>query len=48
MNLGNISSDNNPWVEKYRPTDFDDIVLDSVNKTILMKINLMRWNRYQS
>lgn len=38
MNLGNISSDNNPWVEKYRPTDFDDIVLDSVNKTILNNI----------
>ena len=25
-------------VEKYRPTDFDDIVLDSVNKTILNNI----------
>ena len=28
----------NPWVEKYRPNDFDDIVLDSVNKTILNNI----------
>ena len=24
-----------PWVEKYRPDDFDDIVLDKYNRTIL-------------
>ena len=24
-----------PWVEKYRPTRFDDIVLDPVNKTLM-------------
>jgi len=24
-----------PWVEKYRPNTFDDIVLDPLNKIIL-------------
>ena len=27
-----------PWVEKYRPTNFDDIVLDDINKKILNNI----------
>ena len=27
-----------PWVEKYRPTNFDDIVLDETNKHILKNI----------
>lgn len=27
-----------PWVEKYRPNNFEDIVLDSLNKTILENI----------
>jgi replication factor C subunit 3/5 len=27
-----------PWVEKYRPTHFDDIVLDGINKKILLSI----------
>ena len=27
-----------PWVEKYRPTNFDDIVLDKMNKTIFTNI----------
>ena len=27
-----------PWVEKYRPIDFDNIVLDPVNRTILENI----------
>jgi len=27
-----------PWVEKYRPSDFDEIVLDPLNKTILKTI----------
>ena len=30
--------DYSPWVEKYRPTDFDDIVLDKTNKKILNNI----------
>ena len=30
--------DHSPWVEKYRPTDFDDIVLDKTNKKILNNI----------
>lgn len=31
-------TDNIPWVEKYRPTSFDNIVLDHVNQTILKNI----------
>ena len=27
-----------PWVEKYRPNDFNDIVLEDINKTILNNI----------
>ena len=27
-----------PWVEKYRPNTFDDIVLDPLNKIILENI----------
>lgn len=30
--------DNVPWVEKYRPTSFENIVLDDVNQTILENI----------
>jgi len=30
--------DTRPWVEKYRPTDFDDIVLDPLNKKLLENI----------
>ena len=30
--------DSTPWVEKYRPTHFDDIVLDDINKKILLSI----------
>jgi len=35
MNLNNNSI---PWVEKYRPTEFDSIVLDPLNKIILKNI----------
>lgn len=31
-------TDNIPWVEKYRPTSFENIVLDEVNQTILENI----------
>ena len=27
-----------PWVEKYRPSNFEDIVLDDMNKHILKNI----------
>ena len=27
-----------PWVEKYRPTHFDDIVLDSINRKLFKQI----------
>jgi len=30
--------DNRPWVEKYRPTIFENIVLDDTNKTILENV----------
>ena len=29
---------NSPWVEKYRPTNFDDIVLEPLNRTLLTNI----------
>ena len=28
-----------PWVEKYRPNTFDDIVLDPLNKSNFRKYN---------
>jgi|TARA_B110000971_G_C19992870_1_gene492798 replication factor C subunit 3/5 len=31
-------NDTRPWVEKYRPTHFDDIVLDPLNKKLLENI----------
>jgi len=30
--------ESSPWVEKYRPTEFDDIVLDKTNKQILSNV----------
>ena len=30
--------DTRPWVEKYRPTQFDDIVLDPLNRKLLENI----------
>jgi len=33
-----LSNDNVPWVEKYRPCDFDSIVMDVDNKKILANI----------
>ena len=27
-----------PWVEKYRPTHFDNIVLDSINRKLFKQI----------
>ena len=32
------ASSSTPWVEKYRPTNFEDIVLDEINRTILENI----------
>jgi DNA polymerase III delta prime subunit len=36
-NINDVYS-STPWVEKYRPTHFDDIVLDDINKKILLSI----------
>jgi len=36
--LKDIAKNNVPWVEKYRPTEFDDIVLDHMNRTIFKQI----------
>ena len=41
--------DNRPWVEKYRPTIFENIVLDDMNKTILENIiikNIIKQNNF--
>jgi|TARA_R110002073_G_scaffold181042_1_gene339369 DNA polymerase III delta prime subunit len=39
-----ISQMSKPWVEKYRPTKFDDIVLDPLNKVIME--NILRKNYF--
>lgn len=36
--LQSNTKDNIPWVEKYRPTDFDDIVLDPLNRKLFKNI----------
>ena len=36
MNI--INNNNPPWVEKYRPTEFENIVLDPINKRIFENI----------
>ena len=36
--VSDASNENIPWVEKYRPTSFDQIVLDDVNRKILSNI----------
>ena len=40
MSLANVNSENEsiPWIEKFRPSDFEDIVLDPLNKEILQNI----------
>ena len=30
--------ENVPWIEKYRPSEFNNIVLDNMNKKILLNI----------
>lgn len=34
----NVLNDQRPWVEKYRPTNFDDIVLDDMTREIFTQI----------
>lgn len=38
MNTDNKKNTNMPWIERYRPTKFDDIVLDPINKKIFDNI----------
>ena len=38
LNQNLLHSATSPWVEKYRPTNFSDIVLDSYNKRIMETI----------
>jgi replication factor C subunit 3/5 len=38
MTSTNTAKNNIPWTEKYRPSNFDDIVLDPVNRTLFQKI----------
>jgi len=38
MTSGNTNSISTPWVEKYRPSHFDDIVLDPLNKLMMRNI----------
>ena len=33
-----------PWVEKYRPTSFEDIVLEPINRTLLK--NIIKTNNF--
>ena len=35
---------NSPWVEKYRPTNFDDIVLEPLNRQLLT--NIIKTNNF--
>ena len=38
MTLNGANTNSTPWVEKYRPSHFDDIVLDPLNKLMLRNI----------
>ena len=38
INTTTSKNDSMPWVEKYRPSCFDEIVLDPMNRTILSNI----------
>ena len=36
--MDEIKKNDIPWVEKYRPTHFDNIVLDPINRRLFEKI----------
>ena len=38
MNTTTKNNENIPWVEKYRPTNFDDIVLEPINREVFSNI----------
>ena len=33
-----MKKDSIPWIEKYRPTNFEEIVLDKINRTLFENI----------
>lgn len=39
-----LKNNNIPWVEKYRPVEFEDIILDSSNKLIFQ--NILKLNKF--
>ena len=46
--LNNKNKENIPWIEKYRPTHFDNIVLSPINRKIFENIFNHLFNKINS